>query len=238
MALQTIDKLSTTTMTQEQKLTTSNVFLPQTNSNDNNNNQIIFSLSQASSYFINKKINNEGIGGKYQNLTKIDDVLPEFENIDFKKYSQQDLDTDNSDNKEGCYVQQQYPINHDRKAPIANIFYKETVNALGMSDRHYYFVIYRKKLTPKWSKILDLKGYSHKLGVMIPLSILKRIYQNKIQERCEIILVCGNGEIYSSGIVTGLINHYNKNKWHFINSYDQLATAFPLLEMFKRQYHD
>ena len=145
MVLQTIEKLST----MEQKLTTSNVFLPKQSSSQNQNQQVIFSLSQASSYFINKKINNEGIGGKYQVLTKVDDVLPEFENIDFKKYSHTDLEMDNSLNEMGCYVQQQHPINHDRKASIATIFSKEIVNALGMSDKYYYFIIYRKKLSAK-----------------------------------------------------------------------------------------
>ena len=142
---------------------------------------------------------------------------------------------DNKDNEMGCYVQQQYPINHDRKASIATIFSKEIVNALGMSDKYYYFIIYRKKLSAKWSKILDIKGYSHKLGVMIPLSILRRIYQNKVQERSEIVVVTGNGAIYTCSAVD-LVNLYNKKQWHFINSYDQLSTAFPLEEMFVRKY--
>lgn len=204
----------------------SNIFIPQSESNKN---QVIFSLSQAVSYFVNKNVE------KKKRLTKVDVVLPEFENIDYTKYSSGDMDIDNKDNTEGCYVQQQYPINHEKKASIAYIFSEDVKSALGTEDKYFYFVIYRKKLTAKWSKMLNLKAYSHKQGVVIPISILKRIYQNKVQERSEVVVVCGDGMIYSAP-AKDLIDLYNKKKWHFINSYDQLSTAYPLEEFFVRKH--
>lgn len=210
-------------------LSTSNILLPHSRQQSSDSQQIIYSLSQASSYFVNKKINAG------ERLTKVDVVLPEFENINFEKYNKQDIDIDNKDNEEGCYVQQQYPVNHERKSAIADIFSKDMINPLGTADKYFYFVIYRKKLSAKWSKMLNLKAYSHRNGVVIPISILKRIYQNKIQERSEIVLVTGNGDIYSCP-AKDLVDLYNIKQWYFINSYDQLATAAPLDEMFVRKY--
>lgn len=206
------------------QLSSTNIFIP----HSENKNQVIFSLSQAVSYFINKNVEKK-------RLTKVDVVLPEFENIDYTKHSQGDMDIDNQDNKEGCYVQQQYPVNHERKASIAYIFSEDIKSPLGTADKYFYFVVYRKKLTAKWSKMLNLKAYSHKQGVVIPVSILRRIYQNKVQERSEIVVVCGDGMIYSAP-AKDLIDLYNKKKWHFINSYDQLSTAYPLEEFFVRKH--
>lgn len=116
---------------------------------------------------------------------------------------------------------------------ICKILEKEIVNALGLPDFYYYYVLYRNRVQTRWANALDLKKYQRQQGIYIPLSILKHVEDNNVKQMSEFILYLNepykDEPVLKSIKSADLFKFFTANREPMlISSFGEYQTAIPL----------
>jgi hypothetical protein len=172
---------------------------------------------------------SEKYGLTTYNLKPVGIVPPVFEEMDNYAHYEREMDIGDPDNKFGMLVRKQIYQNKKKDRPVSVILKKEIEkNGLGLEDEYYYYIIYRKGLLNTWGNALGLKKYQRALGFYLPFSIMKHIDESKVKFRAELVLVLGDGRIYTVK-AEDLFRYFFKIKMALIiNAWSQCVTGIPI----------